>query len=95
MSLMNLIKKMVEKYRKDGRSEEEIEEAVQEASEKSTVAGKYEEQRGAAVSAEGQQSRIWVDQTVRSGEMWVISQDANNWKKMHGMVMTRRKKKGK
>ena len=47
-----------------------------------------------AVGMEGKQSRIWIDQTTRTGELWItLESSSNNWKKMHGFVMTRRKGK--
>ena len=136
MSLSNLIKKMIEKYKRSGKSKLEIEKAVNEAAKKATVAGDHEKRHtydqseetisvknirmesatdttvymqsdsgtvterkkdnAAAVGMEGQQSRIWIDQTTRTGELWIrLEQSSNNWKKMHGFVMTRRKRKGK
>lgn len=134
MSLRNLIKKMIEKYKQFGRSTEEIEEAVKEAAEKATVGGDHEKRHtydkseekisvknirmesekdttvymqsdsgtvterkkdnAVAVGMEGKQSRIWIDQTTRTGELWItLESSSNNWKKMHGFVMTRRKGK--
>ena len=136
MSLSNLIKKMIEKYKRSGKSKLEIEKAVNEAAKKATVAGDHEKRHtydqnketmsvknirmgsetdptvyiqsdsgtatvrkkdnAAAVGMEGQQSRIWIDQTTRTGELWIrLEPSSNNWKKMHGFVMTRRKRKGK
>lgn len=136
MSLSNLIKKMIEKYKRSGKSKLEIEKAVNEAAKKATVAGDHEKRHtydqseekisvknirmesvkdttayiqsdsgvvterkkdnAAVVSMEGQQSSIWIDQTTRTGELWNrLEPSSNNWKKMHGFVMTRRKRKGK
>lgn len=136
MSIMNLIKKMIDRYREEGKSKKKIEEAINEAEKKATVAGDPEKRHtydqneetisvknirmesetdptvyiqsdsgtvterkkdnAAAVGMEGQQSRIWIDQTTRTGELWIrLEQSSNNWKKMHGLVMTRRKRKGK
>ena len=136
MSLSNLIKKMMEKYKRSGKSKLEIEKAVNEAAKKATVAGDHEKRHtydqseekisvknirmesvkdttayiqsdsgvvterkkdnAAVVSMEGQQSSIWIDQTTRTGELWNrLEPSSNNWKKMHGFVMTRRKRKGK
>lgn len=136
MSIMNLIKKMLDRYREEGKSKLEIEKAVNEAAEKATVAGDPEKRHtydqseetmsvkniriesatdptvyiqndsgvvterkkdnAAAVGMEGQQSSIWMDQTTRTGELWIaLESSSNNWKKMHGFVMTRRKRKGK
>lgn len=136
MSIMNLIKKMIDRYREEGKSKKKIEEAINEAEKKETVAGDPEKRHtydqneetisvknirmesetdptvyiqsdsgtvterkkdnAAAVGMEGQQSRIWIDQTTRTGELWIrLEQSSNNWKKMHGLVMTRRKRKGK
>lgn len=134
MSLSNLIKKMIEKYKRSGKSNLEIEEAVNEAAKKATVAGDHEKRHtydqseekisvknirmesekdttvymqsdsgtvterkkdnAVAVGMEGKQSRIWIDQTTRTGELWItLESSSNNWKKMHGFVMTRRKGK--
>lgn len=134
MSIMNLIKRMLDRYRKEGKSKMEIEEAVKEAAEKVTVGGDPEKRHtydqseekisvknirmesekdttvymqsdsgtvterkkdnAAAVGMEGKQSRIWIDQTTRTGELWItLESSSNNWKKMHGFVMTRRKGK--
>lgn len=134
MSLSNIIKKMIEKYKQSGKSKMEIEEAVNEAAKKATVAGDHEKRHtydqseekismknirvesvkdttvymqsdsgtaterkkdnAAAVGMEGKQSRIWIDQTTRTGELWItLESSSNNWKKMHGFVMTRRKGK--
>lgn len=136
MSIMNLIKKMLDRYREEGKRKMEIEEAINEAAKKATVAGDHEKRHtydqneeamnvkniriesatdptvyiqsdsgvvterkkdnAAEVSMEGQQSRIWLDQTTRTGELWIrLEPSSNNWKKMHGFVMTRRKRKGK
>lgn len=134
MSLSNIIKKMIEKYKQSGKSKMEIEKAVNEAAKKATVAGDYEKRHtydqseekisvknirmesekdttvymqsdsgtvterkkdnAVAVGMEGKQSRIWIDQTTRTGELWItLESSSNNWKKMHGFVMTRRKGK--
>lgn len=134
MSLSNLIKKMIEKYKRSGKSNMEIEKAVNEAAKKETVAGDHEKRHtydqseekisvknirmesvkdttvymqsdsgtvterkkdnAVAVGMEGKQSRIWIDQTTRTGELWItLESSSNNWKKMHGFVMTRRKGK--
>lgn len=134
MSLSNIIKKMIEKYKQSGKSKEEIEKAVNEAAKKATVDGDHEKRHtydqseekismknirmesvkdttvymqsdsgtvterkkdnAAAVGMEGKQSRIWIDQTTRTGELWIkLESSSNNWKKMHGFVMTRRKGK--
>lgn len=134
MSLSNIIKKMIEKYKQSGKSKMEIEEAVNEAAKKATVAGDHEKRHTydqseekisvknirmesekdttvymqsdsgtvterkkdnvVAVGMEGKQSRIWIDQTTRTGELWItLESSSNNWKKMHGFVMTRRKGK--
>ena len=134
MSIMNLIKRMLDRYREEGKSNLEIEEAVNEAAKKATVAGDHEKRHtydqseekisvknirmesvkdttvymqndsgtvterkkdnAAAVGMEGKQSRIWIDQTTRTGELWItLESSSNNWKKMHGFVMTRRKGK--
>lgn len=134
MSLSNIIKKMIEKYKQSGKSKMEIEKAVNEAAKKATVAGDHEKRHtydqseekisvknirmesvkdttvymqndsgtvterkkdnAAAVGMEGKQSRIWIDQTTRTGELWItLESSSNNWKKMHGFVMTRRKGK--
>lgn len=134
MSLSNLIKKMIEKYKRSGKSNLEIEKAVNEAAKKATVAGDHEKRHtydqseekisaknirmesekdttvymqndsgtvterkkdnAVAVGMEGKQSRIWIDQTTRTGELWItLESSSNNWKKMHGFVMTRRKGK--
>lgn len=134
MSLSNLIKKMIEKYKRSGKSNLEIEKAVNEAAKKATVAGDHEKRHtydkseekisvkdirmesekdttvymqsdsgtvterkkdnAVAVGMEGKQSRIWIDQTTRTGEQWItLESSSNNWKKMHGFVMTRRKGK--
>lgn len=134
MSLSNLIKKMIEKYKRSGKSNMEIEKAVNEAAKKATVAGDHEKRHtydqseekisvknirmesvkdttvymqsdsgtvterkkdnAVAVGMEGLQSRIWIDQTTRTGELWItLESSSNNWKKMHGFVMTRRKGK--
>lgn len=136
MSLSNIIKKMIEKYKQSGKSKMEIEKAVNEAAKNATVAGDHEKRHtydqseekisvknirmesvkdttvymqsdsgtvterkkdnAAAVGMEGKQSRIWIDQTTRTGELWItLESSSNNWKKMHGFVMTRRKRKGK
>lgn len=134
MSLSNIIKKMIEKYKQSGKSKMEIEKAVNEAAKKATVAGDHEKRHtydqseekisvknirmesvkdttvymqsdsgtvterkkdnAVAVGMEGKQSRIWIDQTTRTGELWItLESSSNNWKKMHGFVMTRRKGK--
>ena len=134
MSLSNIIKKMIEKYKQSGKSKEEIEKAVNEAEKKATVAGdpkkrhtydqseekisvknirmesvkdttvymqsdsgtvtERKKDNAVAVGMEGKQSRIWIDQTTRTGELWItLESSSNNWKKMHGFVMTRRKGK--
>lgn len=134
MSLSNIIKKMIEKYKRSGKSNLEIEKAVNEAAKKATVAGDHEKRHtydqseekisvknirmesvkdttvymksdsgtvterkkdnAVAVGMEGKQSRIWIDQTTRTGELWItLESSSNNWKKMHGFVMTRRKGK--
>ena len=134
MSLSNLIKNMIEKYKRSGKSKLEIEKAVNEAAKKATVAGDHEKRHtydqseekisvknirmesvkdttvymqsdsgtaterkkdnAVAVGMEGKQSRIWIDQTTRTGEQWItLESSSNNWKKMHGFVMTRRKGK--
>lgn len=134
MSLSNLIKKMIEKFKQSGKSKMEIEEAVNEAAKKATVAGDHEKRHtydqseekisvknirmesekdttvymqsdsgtvterkkdnAVAVGMEGKQSRIWIAQTTRTGEQWItLESSSNNWKKMHGFVMTRRKGK--
>ena len=134
MSIMNLIKRMLDRYREEGKRKMEIEEAVNEAAKKATVAGDHEKRHtyyqseekisvknirmesekdttvymqsdsgtvterkkdnAAAVGMEGKQSRIWIDQTTRTGELWItLESSSNNWKKMHGFVMTRRKGK--
>lgn len=134
MSLSNIIKKMIEKYKQSGKSKMEIEKAVNEAAKKATVAGDHEKRHtydqseekisvknirmesvkdttayiqsdsgvvterkkdnAVAVGMEGKQSRIWIDQTTRTGEQWItLESSSNNWKKMHGFVMTRRKGK--
>ena len=134
MSLSNLIKKMIEKYKRSGKSNMEIEKAVNEAAKKATVAGDHENRHtydqseekisvknirmesvkdttvymqsdsgtvterkkdnAVAVGMEGKQSRIWIDQTTRTGELWItLESSSNNWKKMHGFVMKRRKGK--
>lgn len=134
MSLSNIIKKMIEKYKRSGKSKMKIEEAVNEAAKKATVAGDHEKRHtydqseekisaknirmesekdttvymqsdsgtvterkkdnAVAVGMEGKQSRIWIDQTTRTGELWItLESSSNNWKKMHGFVMTRRKGK--
>ena len=136
MSIMNLIKKMIDRYREEGKSKKKIEEAINEAAKKATVDGDPEKRHtydqneeamsvkniriesatdptvyiqrdsgtvterkkynAAVVSMEGQQSRIWLDKTTRIGELWItLEPSSNNWKKMHGLVMTRRKRKGK
>ena len=111
MSLSNLIKKMIEKYKRSGKSNLEIEKAVNGAAKKATVAGDHEKRHtydqseekisvknirmesvkdttvymqsdsgtvterkkdnAAAVGMEGKQSRIWIDQTTRTGEQWI------------------------
>lgn len=136
MSLSNIIKKMIEKYKQSGKSKMEIEKAANEAAKKATVAGDHEKRHtydqseekisvknirmesakdttvymqsdsgtvterkkdnAVAVGMEGKQSRIWIDKTTRTGELWItLESSSNNWKKMHGFVMTRRKRKGK
>lgn len=89
MSIMNLIKRMLDRYREEGKSKMEIEEAVNEAAKKATVGTirKKEWQEGVKPQ---EQSRLWVRETLKAGQTWTVDKDANNWRKMHGIVMKRK-----
>lgn len=89
MSIMNLIKKMLDRYRKEGKSKMEIEEAVNEAAKKATV-GTIRKKEMEEGEKPKEQSRLWVRETLKAGQTWTVDKDANNWRKMHGIVMKRK-----
>ena len=89
MSIMNLIKKMLDRYREEGKSKMEIEEAIREAQEKATV-GTVRKKEMEEGEKPKEQSRLWVRETLKAGQTWTVDKDANNWRKMHGIVMKRK-----
>lgn len=89
MSIMNLIKRMLDRYREEGKSKMEIEEAIREAQEKATVGTIRKKERQEGVKPQ-EQSRLWVRETLKTGQTWTVDKDANNWRKMHGIAMKRK-----
>lgn len=59
MSIMNLIKRMLDRYREEGKSKMEIEKAVNEAAKKATVGAVRKKERQEGVKPQ-EQSRLWV-----------------------------------
>lgn len=92
MGWIEMIKDIIGGLRASGKNEKEIEDIVQQASDKATIkAGKKE--------VEGKSERDAVDALYYALEVMRIAskgqrqQESNNWRKMHGLPMRRKGKR--
>lgn len=89
MGWIEKVKSIICGLKAAGKSENEIEQIVQQAADKATVGGRCKE-----VNHE----RIWIDgipYKVAVPKRCETRTESNNWKKMHGLPMRRKWRTGK
>lgn len=84
MGWVEKVKSIICGLKESGKSKKEIEQIVQQAADKATVGGELKSKRQDAVDA--------FTYAVAAQERYKARTESNNWRKMHGLPMRRKRR---